>query len=277
MGAVESVPETSIHEFTVKVRRSPPPEIKFLFRWSCLRFKILCRWFWTNKKNWGFFFCRSRIATARKWAWRPTRGRSSSLSTSPPNGIISSPWQLIELFFFWVVSWFGRCWNGGCSWCRQWVHGDQLHAADGALSEVQGQRSELCLLLFLTNLCAYSWSELWTFVDVGLYKWFKKGSSWNWICGTLMLVWIVAVVFYLKWNNKRRPPETECITSLERFYIVWLTALIPKVSFSSGHTWDCLQILCSWLVHDSFNFIELAYQIGVAIFWFMECYCSKCI
>uniref|UniRef100_A0A0A9FN51 Uncharacterized protein n=1 Tax=Arundo donax TaxID=35708 RepID=A0A0A9FN51_ARUDO len=29
MGAAESVPETSIHEFTVKVRRSPPLGITF--------------------------------------------------------------------------------------------------------------------------------------------------------------------------------------------------------------------------------------------------------
>jgi hypothetical protein len=33
------------------------------------------------------FILWSRIVTARKWAWRRTRGRSSSSWTSPPNGI----------------------------------------------------------------------------------------------------------------------------------------------------------------------------------------------
>jgi hypothetical protein len=36
MGAAESVPETSIHEFTVKVRRSPSRDHAPYAWWSCL-------------------------------------------------------------------------------------------------------------------------------------------------------------------------------------------------------------------------------------------------
>lgn len=78
MGAAESVPETSVHEFTVKVihllAESRHPASFFFF---------------SNLFGGNFG---SRIATARRCAWTRTRGRSSSSSTSPPNG-----WYLSRL------------------------------------------------------------------------------------------------------------------------------------------------------------------------------------
>lgn len=59
MGATESVPETTIHEFTVKVRRSPIPRSRSLLRARpalYFHYLLLIITGFCKKKNWGDFF-----------------------------------------------------------------------------------------------------------------------------------------------------------------------------------------------------------------------------
>ena len=56
MGAVESVPETSIHEFTVKVRRSPLPKSSSSFGDPVCVLKFYVAGSGRTKKIGDFFF-----------------------------------------------------------------------------------------------------------------------------------------------------------------------------------------------------------------------------
>lgn len=137
----------------------PHPEITLLRGPVCI-FSFFSDFF-SQKDNFGVYSW-SRIATARKWAWKPTRGRSSLLLTSPPNGTLSFPDSWKNLFL--VFSWFGRCWDGF----------DVLDAVSGFTETNYTQLTELYQKYRDKGLffaCCGSWSvvapEMWISLEVG--------------------------------------------------------------------------------------------------------------
>lgn len=182
------------------------------------------------------------------------------------------PWQLEEsvLGILVVREMLRRFW---CSRCRQWVHGDQLHAADGALSEVQGQRSVLCLMWFLICCCAW---------NVNLSgSWCVEVGNWSSARWCLLEQWFLSSVWSgMAKNHEKYSPEKSVRVVLPKgdFTLLATQHSYQKLCLPVAHFFNYFQTCMCFmqlrldrqLVKCAYNFIAFAYQIWM-ISRFLEC------